>query len=52
MFAFGLYNCIASAWIGGVWGMDGAVLRYADVFKPPIPLRCAVPEAFDGAGRR
>jgi hypothetical protein len=36
--------------------MDGAVFRYADGFKRPppsrIPLRCAVPEVFDGAGRR
>ena len=29
LFASGLYNCIASACIGGVWGMTGTLLRCA-----------------------
>jgi len=42
-FVYILYNCIASAWIGGVWRMDGAVLRYADAFKPAPPFPDTTP---------
>lgn len=52
MVAFGLYNCIASACIGGVWGGMVPFLDVPVFLSPWIPLCCAAPEVCDGAGRR
>jgi hypothetical protein len=52
LFAFGLYNCIASACIGGVWGMDGTVLGVLVVLKPLDTLCSTAPEVCEGARRR
>jgi hypothetical protein len=51
LFTSGLYNCIASACIDDVWGMNGTLLRCAGGLKPLDTLCCATPEVCDGAER-